>query len=108
MQCHGSNRAQGVRANFVWVEPQLSEYNLDRPDPKDSHQVVAGERFSHSSVALEINTHGHIKIHVIVAVMQKTPGACHHGLAQEETGVLHVNCLSTEIIFLCVQEQGHH
>ena len=57
---------------------------------------------------LKINTFGNLQIIVVVAQVQKTPGACHHGTAQEKTGVLHGNGISPEIMFLCVQGQSHH
>ena len=51
----------------------------------------AGDGFYRSPLALEINTNGCVQVSVVVAQVNKTPGACHHGAAQEQTGELNGN-----------------
>ena len=55
---HGAAQAQGVRANFVWVEPQSIKSNVGSPNPKVGHQGGAGDGLFRSPPALEINTKG--------------------------------------------------
>ena len=75
----------------MWVEPHSSESNVASPKLKEVHQVGAGDGFSHSPLALEINTNGRVQVSVVVTQVKKTPGACHHGASQEQTGELHGN-----------------
>ena len=64
---HGAARAQGVRANFVWVEPQSIKSNVGSPNPKVGHQGGAGDGLFRSPHALEINTNGRVEVSVFVA-----------------------------------------
>ena len=83
MERHGADQAQGVRSNFVWVEPQSSESNVGSPKTKVGQQVDAGDGLFRTPPAIEINKNGHVQVRVVVAQVKETPGACHHGSAKE-------------------------
>ena len=57
--------------------------------PKEGHQVGSGDGFYRRSLALERNANGRVQFSVVVTQVKKTPGACHHRAAQEQTGELH-------------------
>ena len=68
----------------------MSESKVGIPKPKVRHKVVSGGGFFCSPHALKINTNSSIQVSVVVAQIKETPGACHHGSANKQTGKLHV------------------